>query len=57
MLAKLEEHPDKLPDIDLTDFTDLEPEKMTCLSLRRIPGAGPDITSGDVLFPLPPIPA
>lgn len=57
LLAKLERHPDKLPYIDLTDFTDLEPERMTCLPLRRIAGAGPEITPGDVLFPLPPIPA
>jgi hypothetical protein len=57
LLAKLEQHPDKLPYIDLTDFIELVPERMTWLPLRRIAGAGPEILPGDVLFPLPPIPA
>jgi hypothetical protein len=29
----------------------------TCLPIRRIAGAGPEITPGDVQFALPPIPA
>jgi hypothetical protein len=57
LLAMLERHPDKLPWIDLTDFTDVNPELMTCLPLRRIAGAGPEITPGDVFFPLPPVAA
>ena len=56
LLAALERHPDKLPWIDLTDFTDENAERMTFLPLRRISGAGPETTPGDVLFPLPPVP-
>lgn len=56
LLAKLAAHPDKLPYIDLTDFTDFAQEEMKFLRLRRIEEAGAEITPGDVYFPLPPRP-
>lgn len=57
LLAKLEHHADKVPHIDLTDFVDVLPDRLAAIPLRRVAGAGPEITPGDVLFPLPPIPA
>ena len=57
LLARLEAHPDKLPHVDLTDFVDVLPTEKLALPLRRVPGAGPEITPGDILFPLPPVAA
>lgn len=55
LLAALERHPDRLPWIDGTDFTDIDPESMTHLPLRRMAEGGSKVAA-DIAFPLPPAP-